>query len=165
MRGIAFLPNGAFFLCSHKEGGVWYVDTAGVIHRYIRGSGSGDNYALPDNQHPPLTGANYIAQPRAVTLAPNGDLLTVCNDSGFIFRVNNVVPHVPSDLRTTHYGADGLRLNWTGLFGRGYLVERTLSLQPATWEIVGATGGVSSVFLDASAAGQARAFYRIESSH
>ena len=169
VRGIAFLPNGAYFLCSHKEGSIWYVDTGGVIHRYLRGFGSNDFYSLPDNNHPPLTTLNYFTQPRAVTIAPNGDLLAVCCDSGFIFRVNSVVPHVPPDLRVTHYGADGARLSWVGLFGRGYLVERTLSLNPASWQTLGAVGGnaggVSSQFLDAAAAAQSRAFYRIESSH
>ena len=75
----------------------------------------------------------------------------------------------PTRAGFAHYGADGLRLNWSGVFGRGYLIERPLSLQPASWDILGATGGfaggVPSDFLDADAAAHARAFYRIESSH
>ena len=164
-RGIAFLPNGAYFLCAHKNGSIWYVDTAGVIHRYIRGKGSLDAYALPEVTHPPLTAQNYINQPRAVTLAPDGNLLVVCNDSGFVFRVNSVVPHLPSDLRPAHFGADGLRLNWSGLFGRGYLVQRTPSLVPASWQTIGTAagnaGGVPSEFLDPAATGQTKDFYRL----
>ena len=164
-RGIAFLPNGAYFLCAHKNGSIWYVDTSGVIHRYIKGKGSSDAYVLPDATHPPLTAQNYINQPRAVTLAPDGNLLAVCNDSGFVFRVNSVVPHLPSDLRPAHFGADGLRLNWSGLFGRGYLVQRTPSLVPASWQTIGTAagnaGGVPSEFLDPAATGQTKDFYRL----
>ena len=48
--------------------------------------------------HPPLTGVStnagqeWISQPRAVTIAPNGNLVCVCNDSGNVFVVNNIVP-------------------------------------------------------------------------
>ena len=98
-RGIAFLPNGAYFLCAHKNGSIWYVDSKGVIHQYIRGAGKKDKYTLPDAAHPPLTGADFICQPRAVTLAPDGSLLAVCKDSGFVFRI---VPHPVSDPQPKH---------------------------------------------------------------
>src|SRR6185295_1974889 len=45
-RGIAFRPDGSYFLCGHKNGIVWFVDTAGVLHDYLRGKGSGDSYGL-----------------------------------------------------------------------------------------------------------------------
>ncbi len=165
-RGLAFLPNGAYFLCGHKDGSVWYVDTAGVIHKYLRGKGSGDTYSLSDGLHPPLTAIDYFRQPRAVSLAPNGDLLVVCNDSGFVFKVNNALPgHLPSDLRPTALGTDGLHLNWSGLFGRGYRVQRTWSLSPADWQVIGASGGmpsgVPSSFVDADALGHTLGFYRL----
>jgi DNA-binding beta-propeller fold protein YncE len=175
-RGIAFLPNGAYFLCTHKAvagtptGDVWYVDTAGVLHLYIHGRGSKDYYNLTDGLYPPLTGVSpsgqeWFSQTRAVTIAPDGNLLVVSNDSGFVFRVNNLAPHLPSDLRPTHYGGDGLRLNWEGIFGRGYLVQRTSSLRPASWQTIGAAagnaGGVLSEFVDPAATGQTTDFYRL----
>ncbi len=169
-RGIAFLPNGAYFLCGHKDGSVWYVDTAGVLHRYFRGRGGRDYYNITNGLHPPLigfapNGQEWFSQPRAVTLAPNGNLLVVCSDSGYVFRVNNLVPHLPSDLHSTHFGADGLRLNWSGLFGRGYLIQRTGSLVSPSWQTIGAAGGnaagVPSDFLDPAAAGQPADFYRL----
>ncbi len=175
-RGIAFLPNGAYFLCTHKaatsppSGDVWYVDTAGVIHLYIHGRGSKDYYNLTNGLHPPLTGVSpngqeWLSQPRAVTIAPNGDLLVVCNDSGYVFRVNNLVPHLPSNLHGSHFDANGLLLNWGGLFSRGYRVQRTSSLLPANWQTIGAAagnaGGVPSEFLDPAATGQAADFYRL----
>jgi hypothetical protein len=68
-----------------------------------------------------------------VTIAPNGDLLVVCNDSGFVFKVNSVAPpHLPADLHPTQRAADGLHLGWTGLLGHAYVVERTADLLPAT---------------------------------
>lgn len=176
-RGIAFLPNGAYFLCTHKAiagstntGDIWYVDSAGVLHRYLHGRGSRDYYNLTSSLHPPLTGLapngqEWISQPRAVALAPNGSLLVVCNDSGYVFRVNSLVPHLPADLHSTHFGADGLRLNWSGLFGRGYLIQRTGSLASPSWQTIGAAGGqasgVPSEFLDPAAFGQTADFYRL----
>jgi len=168
-RGLAFLPNGAYFLCGHKDGNVWYVDTAGVIHKYLRGKGSSDTFSLLDGVHPPLLAINYFCQPRAVSLAPNGDLLVVCNDSGYVFKVNNAMAgHLPSDLKPTALGIDGLYLNWSGLFGRGYRVQRTWSLNPADWQLIGAAGGtplgVPSSYVDADATGHAQAFYRLQPS-
>ncbi len=179
-RGIAFLPNGAYFLCTHKAlttgintGDIWYVDTTGVIHRYIHGRGSKDYYHLGNGLHPPLTGVSpvnseeWLSQPRAVTIAPNGDLLVVCNDSGYVFRVNNLMPHLPADLRSAHFDANGLLLNWSGLFTRGYRIQRTSSLLPAlvNWQTIGAAGGnaggVPSEFLDPAATGQTADFYRL----
>ena len=91
-RGIAFRPDGSYFLAGHRDGNVWFVDTAGVLHKYLRGKGSGDSYSIITGRHPPLVDANYFAQPRSVTIAPNGDLLVVCNDSGYLFRVNSGPP-------------------------------------------------------------------------
>ena len=177
-RGIAFLPNGAYFLSTHKAltsgtntGDIWYVDTTGVIHRYIHGRGSKDYFHLGNGLHPPLLGVSpvngeeWLSQPRAVTIAPNGNLLVVCNDSGYVFRVNNLVPHLPSNLHSSHFDANGLLLNWGGIFSRGYLVQRTTSLLPANWQTIGAAagnaGGLPSEFLDPTAIGQATDFYRL----
>ena len=149
--------------------GMW---TPSVIHRYIHGRGSKDYYNLTNGLHPPLTGVSpggleWISQPRAVTIAPNGDLLCVCNDSGYVFRVNNLVPHLPADLHSAHFDANGLLLNWSGLFTRGYRIQRTSSLVPAlvNWQTIGAAagnaGGVPSEFLDPAATGQTADFYRL----
>lgn len=172
-RGIAFLPNGAYFLCGHRDGNVWYVDTAGVLHRYIRGRGTKDYYNLANGLHPPLlgfapNGQEWMCQPRAVSLAPNGNLICVSNDSGFIFSVNNAAPpSLPVDFRPVRRVVDGLHLTWSGKFGRGYLVERSSELQPQNWQIIGAAGGPGSLieFIDPAAMGLAHAFYRLESSY
>jgi len=164
-RGIAFRADGSYFLCGHKDGSVWFVDTAGVMHQYLRGSGRRDNYALPDGEHPPLTSQDYFAQPRAVTLAPNGNLLVVCNDSGFVFRVDNVTAPEPlADLRLSLPGTNGVHLQWTGVFGRGYRVERSFDLNSESWQPLGAVGGSAASpikFLDPEPATQPQGFYRI----
>ena len=89
----------------------------------------------------------------------------MCNDSGFVFRVNNLVPHLPSDLRPILRDASGLHLYWNGRFGRGYLVQRTLSLDPPAWVTIGAAGGnvpgAPTNFIDPLAADRHRAFYRL----
>ncbi len=107
-RGIAFRPDGSYFLCAHKDGNVWFVDTTGILHLYLRGKGSKDSYTLGNGFHPPLTAADYFAQPRAVTLAPNGDLLVVCNDSGYVFRVESGPPLIRNGpiLPTAHFGSN-----------------------------------------------------------
>jgi DNA-binding beta-propeller fold protein YncE len=141
-RGIAFLPDGSCFLCAHKGGDVWFVDTDGVIHRYIQGSGKGDTYLLTDGQHPPLTSKSVISQPRAVTLAPNGDLIVVSNDSGYVFRVQNLIPApAPASLRIALSTSHTLALSWEGVWGRGYRVESTSDLSGADWAPVGAVAG------------------------
>jgi DNA-binding beta-propeller fold protein YncE len=140
-RGIAFRPDGSYFICGHKDGNVWFVDTAGVLHKYLRGSGKKDGYALGNGLHPPLISADYFAQPRAVTLAPNGNLLVTCNDSGYVFQVNNLLPDIPTDFRMTSYGPDGVRLNWTGVVGRGYRLDCSTTLAPDSWQALGAFGG------------------------
>lgn len=160
-RGVAFLPNGAYFLCGHKDGSVWYVDTAGLLHLYLQGSGSKDAYTLPDNVHPPLTGQNYFAQPRGLTVAPNGNLITVSNDSGYVFVVKSVAPQpLPTDLAATSTNTTGLQLSWTGIAGHSYVVERTLDLLTPNWQIIGAvkTATNPGTFQDPAST---RAFYRL----
>ena len=164
-RGIAFRPNGSYFLCGHKDGNVWFVDTEGILHLYLRGKGSKDAYSLQNGQHPPLTLAQYFAQPRAVTLAPNGSLLVVCNDSGYVFQVNSSsAPTSLADLRLTVHGTNDVRLNWTGVFGRGYRVERTFNLTADSWQPLGAVGGNpagATEFIDAEPATHPFCAYRV----
>jgi DNA-binding beta-propeller fold protein YncE len=165
-RGIAFRPDGSYFLCGHRDGSVWFVDTSGVIHRYLRGSGKGDAFFVPDGVQPPLTDINYFAQPRAVTLAPNGNLLVLANDSGFLFRVQDIsTPEMPPDFHLG-FAPDGVHLSWTGVFGRGYRVERTFDLSSGNWQPV--TAGLGNAYAVPTdvvdpepPANHAQAFYRL----
>lgn len=141
-RGIAFRADGSYFICGHRNGSVWFVDTQGIIHQYLRGKGSKDVYILADGMHPPLVEADYFSQPRAVTLAPNGNLIVVSNDSGYVFQVANTTP--PPPLTNVHVTVDpreGTRLSWTGVFGRGYRIERSLELGTPHWQPLDAVAG------------------------
>jgi WD40 repeat protein len=168
-RGLAFLPDGSYFLCGHKDGNIWHVDTAGLLHRYIRGRGSKDYYNLTDGLHPPLTGfapngQEWFSQPRAVSIAPDGNLLVVCSDSGFVFKVNRAAPRpAPADFHATRVAADAVRLQWTGVFGRGYIVQRAWDSPASAWQTLGATGGDAATiqFADTTVAGHSAAFYRL----
>ena len=145
---------------------MWFVGTNGVLHQYLRGKGSGNGFSLANGAHPPLTAANYFAQPRAVTLAPNGNLLVVCNDSGFVFRVNYTnAPVAPTGFRMNAMDTDGARMSWTGVFGRGYRVERSLDLQPGNWQPIGAAGGnpagVATEFIDPESPAHPHGYYRL----
>jgi DNA-binding beta-propeller fold protein YncE len=168
-RGIAFLPNGAYFTCGHKDGSIWYVDTGGIMHRYLLGAGKKDTYSLPGGEHPPLLATTYFCQPRCVIIAPNGDLLVVSNDSGFVFKVNNAAtPHLPETVNIVNGSGGAPTLRWQGLFGRGYRVERSTTLDIDGWQSVGAAGGLAAgqltEFTDPGAAALSRAFYRLKPS-
>ncbi len=168
-RGLAFRPDGSYFLCAHKDGSVWFVDTAGVLHKYLRGRGSKDYYYLTAGLHPPLTGLapngkEWFSQPRAITLAPNGNLLVTCADSGYVFRVNGI-PQTNSlpPLRLQLSGTNGVRVTWAGVYGRGYRVERCSNLTIKNWQPIGATGGNPNGLTEFNdpAAAQPSIFYRL----
>lgn len=82
VRSIALRPDGSYFLCTHKGGDVVFVDTKGIAHRFIHGNGKG-NIHEGDGKSVTTPGEK-ISEPRAVTLAPNGDLLITCNDNGYV---------------------------------------------------------------------------------
>ena len=173
-RGIAFLANGAYLLCGHKNGNVYYISTTGQIFLYLHGRATRDYYNLTNGLHPPLTGVapngqEWFSQPRSVTLAPNGNILVVAADSGFVFQVGNAAtPHLPGDLHVSTSDATGTLLHWSGQFSRGYRVEHTPTLSPSDWQIVGAgpgtPAGVPSLFFDPASGGQPQGFYRLRPS-
>ena len=168
-RGLAFRPDGSYFLCAHKDANVWFVDTAGVLHKYLHGRGTKDYYYLTAGLHPPLTGLapngrEWFSQPRAITLAPNGNLLVTCADSGYVFRVDTIAQtNALGALRLHLSGTNGVRLTWAGVFGRGYRVERCSSLTLQNWKPLGATGGNPNGLTEFNdpAAAQPSIFYRV----
>ena len=45
-RSIWFIPNGGYFISEHDPGNrVWYIDPAGIIHRWMNGS-SANNFRV-----------------------------------------------------------------------------------------------------------------------
>jgi len=88
VRGISFTPEGGYLLATHRDDQVWYVDTTGIIHLLVDGAGdvhNGDGLPLSSP-------GEKISEPRAVTLAPNGDLIITENDAGFIRLVPRLTP-------------------------------------------------------------------------
>ena len=81
VRGIAFHPEGGYFLATHDGGQIWFVDDDNSIHLLIDGDDDGTHAGdgLPLNSP-----GRKISEPRAVTLAPNGDLIITEHDAGFI---------------------------------------------------------------------------------
>jgi DNA-binding beta-propeller fold protein YncE len=163
VRGIAFTPDGGYFLCTHKGGDVWYVDTTGIIHLFVQGRGTG-NRNEGNGLHPPITTLDALSEPRSVALAPNGDLLISTNDTGYIRRVRRAFQPPAPDWLTVEIPRQGThRLSWEAEAGRTYLVERSAGLAMETWEVlevVVPAGGVGE-WAGPGSPTAAQLFYRI----
>lgn len=85
VRGVWFLPNGAYFVCTHRGSQVWYVDTGGFIHLFLNGhrsethAGDGTWFYNPFDLR--------VSECRAVTLDHEGNLLLTEHDAGYIRKV------------------------------------------------------------------------------
>ena len=147
VRGVCLAPGGGYFLCTHKGGDVWYVDTNALAHLILDGKSGSD--PLPETR---------IAEPRAVTLAPNGDLLITESDYGAI-RV------LPRMLKLLEAGtaSNGFALAWSSMPGRTAIVERAASLTTTNRQPIAAVPGAPAAwttrFTDTNAS--PRAFYRV----
>ena len=88
VRGVFFDTTGGYYVGTHRDSDVWYVDTAGIIHMLILGDRN-DNTHSGDGQ-PLTTSGDKISEPRAVTLAPDRDLIVTENDRGFVRHVPRI---------------------------------------------------------------------------
>jgi hypothetical protein len=85
VRGVWFLPNGTFFVCTHRGSQVWHVDTGGVIHLFLNGSrigthsGDGTWFWAPSEYR--------VSECRAVTMDSQGNLLVTEHDAGYVRQV------------------------------------------------------------------------------
>ncbi len=167
VRGIAFDEAGGFFLCTHKGGDGWYVDTAGIIHLVISGAGNGD---VNEGDGLPFTVNRFfdkISEPRAVALAPDGDLLITTNDTGYVRKLENILPPTaPVIAKTIFDPIGGTTLAWASDPGTVYYIDRSSDMAGGvgTWTQIGEqlgvrTGGVTQ-FTDDGAEGR-QMFYRI----
>lgn len=85
VRGVALLADGGMLLATHEGSQVWFVDSAGLIHLFLDGApdahaGDGLFFRTP--------GAK-VAEVRAVTVTPSGDVLVTESDYGFVRRVRH----------------------------------------------------------------------------
>jgi hypothetical protein len=136
VRGIACLPNGGFFLATQKGAHIWYVDTDGIIHKMMDcatsgnvNTGNGESYSTPGIK---------MSEPRAITIAPNGDLIITASDYGQVRVVKSLRPPAPPmGLKLEPTPANTLRLRWSGVPWQSYFVESSNSLSPASWTVIG----------------------------
>jgi hypothetical protein len=87
-RCVSFLPNGGFFVCEHTPGNrIWYVDPAGIIHRWMNGSDA-NNRRVGDGQwfyaNPDLP---KVSRVRAVIPDPFGNLIITESNYGYVRRI------------------------------------------------------------------------------
>lgn len=87
-RSIWFIPNGGFFIGEHDPGNrIWYVDPAGIIHRWMNGS-SANHRRVGDGQwfyaNP---GDPKVSRVRAVNTDPFGNLIITESNFGYVRRI------------------------------------------------------------------------------
>lgn len=163
VRGISFLPNGAYFLATHQGGDIWYVDTYGYIHLFIQGRGTDDKH-LGEGLNPPIVGADCISEPRSVTVAPSGSVLIVTNDTGYVRTVARSAPPAPEIKAFGWLPTDPTRwrLIWPSEVGRTYLVERCFDLE-GPWDVrrIVTSSSIQTTFHETVPATESRVFYRL----
>lgn len=159
VRGICFAPNGGYYLATHEGGQVWYVDTNEYIHLLIDGdtshthAGDGEDLKTPGRK---------ISEPRAVALAPNGDLIITENDYGYV----RVAEKAFVVLDATLDEIEGVTLTWSSLPGMNFKVESKGDLTESAWQDLGdvAARGTDIVtfFTDTAAISVPKGFYRVQ---
>lgn len=165
-RGVAFHPEGGYFVATHRGGDIWYVDTAGNAHMFIEGDDKKIFYPEP---MPLPNDKKLISEPRSVTVAPNGDVIICGNDAGFIRRAKYNPPAPPAGspaiLAVEGTPQTGLLLRWRASSTRlNFQVEASADPTAANWEILH-TAAQPSVemqwMVPPAAAGEPRKFFRI----
>ena len=160
VRGVSFRPDGSYFLCTHKGDQVWFIDTQGISHLLINGA-NGDVFA--GDGSPAGSATPMISEPRAVSVAPDGDILITTNDTGYVRRLPSLSPPVPQMQDLIIAPSGDVQISWEGRPGIVYQVFGSPNL--ATWfelgESTGDLAGASTTFWDTSDSGTTRYFYRV----
>ncbi len=133
-RGVAFHPEGGYFVATHHGGDIWYVDTAGLAWMFI--DGNNNSVFFPDPQPLPNS-EKLISEPRSISLALNGDLLIVANDAGYIRRVTyeGPPPASPQVTRVSLSADQTVSLEWTMTEGHWYQIESTEAATAGQWQV------------------------------
>lgn len=87
-RSVWFIPNGGFFIGEHDPGNrIWYVDPAGIIHRWMNGS-SANNFRVGDGNWFFANPAQAkLSRVRAVNTDPFGNLIITESNYGYVRRI------------------------------------------------------------------------------
>lgn len=138
VRGVAFRPDGTYFIASQESGSIWFVDSANLIWRIIDGDDDKDTHG--GNGQPLTVAGLKISEPRAVAIAPNGDLLVTENDRGIIRRVTNICVS-PRVVEFHRYPVN--TIVWQSHREGSYQVESSPNLIDGN-DVATANGGVGS---------------------
>jgi hypothetical protein len=87
-RSVWFIPNGGFFIGEHDPGNrIWYVDPAGIIHRWMNGSGANHRRVGDGQWFYANPGDPKVSRVRAVNTDPFGNLIITESNYGYVRRV------------------------------------------------------------------------------
>lgn len=84
VRAVWRLDTGGYLLGMQGGSQIWYLDTAGVVRLFVDGgphevhAGDGEFFRSPGKK---------VSEVRAITLAPNGDILVTENDFGYVRKI------------------------------------------------------------------------------
>ncbi len=84
VRAVWRLDTGGYLLGMQGGSQIWYLDTGGVVRLFVDGgphevhAGDGEFFRSPGKK---------VSEVRAVTLAPNGDILVTENDFGYVRKI------------------------------------------------------------------------------
>ncbi len=85
LRGIWPMPTGGYLLLTHDGCQLWYLDTAGIVHLLLNGSGGrthdGDGLYFYDPSVP------KISEGRSVSLDYSGNIIVCESDWGYVRRI------------------------------------------------------------------------------
>ena len=94
VRGVHFHPEGGYLLATHDGGQIWFVDDNDTVHLLIDGDDDGTHAG--DGQLLSVPGRK-ISEPRAVVMAPDGDLIVTEHDGGYIRVAESLQPYLMGD--------------------------------------------------------------------
>lgn len=161
VRGLAVSRHGGYFLTAEEGGNIWYVDTAGLAHVLLRGSGDSNLHAGEGQILRDLVASteNVLSQPFAITIAPNGDLVIVTNETGFIRVIRK--GRQPEITGVGLDGEGGFGVIWNSQVQRVYLVEETEDLE--TWNVLSEvpSNSNSTTFIDPNISLLPHRLYRV----
>ena len=161
VRGLAVSDHGGYFVTAESGGDVWYIDTSGIAHVVVPGSGRGfvslgEGLTLADIIN---EGTNKIGQPYAITIAPNGQLVLTLNETGVV-RVIDKAP--PPTLQSVGRTSDGnFTMTWRTVMGTSYVIETLDEFNQ--WQLFGELGsnGSSLSFTASDTGEQSKQIFRV----